>query len=171
MNHQIVVLIILGLGITFLPGADSRRRGSSSNTNQDPVPILPRDYQFANKVNSTCMYRRKEYTHPEVLNTINIIKMFIKDLRNELVSKNEGFMLLQSSITVQDIEDCSGLTLTSLLPTSEVPNQNITSLHLSVTSMSAHLFVMKMDWLLSRGLPCVSLAKSFSLRRLHSRLE
>jgi len=154
MNHQIVVLIILGLGITFLPGADSRRRGSSSNTNQDPVPILPRDYQFANKVNSTCLYRRKEYTHPEVLNTINIIKMFIKDLRNEL-----------------DIEDCSGLTLTSLLPTSEDPNQNITSLHLSVTSMSAHLFVMKMDWLLSRGLPCVSLAKSFSLRRLHSRIS
>ena len=73
---------------------------------------------------------------------------------------------------MKDIEDCSGLTLTSLLPTSDVPNPIMTSMssmHLSVTSMSTHLFVMKMDWMLSRGLPCVGLAKSFNLRRLHSR--
>jgi len=155
MTHA-VVFFLIGLGIAFLPGADSRRRGSST-ISQDPIQILPGDYHFANKVNSSCLYRRQQYTNPEFLNAINTIRMLFNDLRKEL-----------------DIEDCSGLTLTSLLPTSDVPNPMMTSMssmHLSVTSMSTHLFVMKMDWMLSRGLPCVGLAKSFNLRRLHSRIS
>ena len=97
MTHA-VVFFLIGLGIAFLPGADSRRRGSST-ISQDPIQILPGDYHFANKVNSSCLYRRQQYTNPEFLNAINTIRMLFNDLRKELVGKNRSInFILWSSI-------------------------------------------------------------------------
>ena len=63
------------------------------------------------------------------------------------------------------------MTLTSLptLPTGEGPSVSHSFLHLSFTNLLAHFFIMKMDWILSTGLPCLPGATELRVRRLHSR--
>ena len=63
--------------------------------------------------------------------------------------------------------DCYGTSLTSL-PASRGGDQ--VSLHLSLTNILAHFFVMRMDWLLSTGLPCLLAEKEIRVRQLHNRL-
>ena len=65
----------------------------------------------------------------------------------------------------QDEPECGTLRLSSLSP---APG-SVAELHLALTNTFAHLFVMKMDWLLARGLPCLGLARTWSLTRLHIR--
>ena len=65
----------------------------------------------------------------------------------------------------QDKPECGTLRLSSLSP---APG-SVAELHLALTNTFAHLFVMKMDWLLARGLPCLGLARTWSLTRLHIR--
>ena len=65
--------------------------------------------------------------------------------------------------------DCYGARLTSL-PASLGTEVDHLALHLSLTSILAHLFVMRMDWLLSTGLPCLVGEKEIRVRNLHNRL-
>jgi len=124
------------------------RRGSRTDI---PESILPRDYFFAEQINSSCHYfvETSFYTNEDYHPTIQILRSTIDDIQAELNT------------------DCGSSTLSTLsLSTDDSP----ATLHHSLSSVLAHLYVMKMDWLQSRGLSCTRYRKLLTLRDLHLRL-
>jgi len=126
------------------------RRGRGSSNYWDLQPISPSDYMFAHHINNTCHYSGLSREAPNYSHIISIIREIIRDLKSELGNPDCGGMSLSTVATVSDTEPGS--------------------LHRSLTSVLAHLFVMKMDWALTRGVPCVGFAKSWTIRTLQNRL-
>ena len=66
------------------------------------------------------------------------------------------------------------MTLTNLPPISNITTmahaEKLSSIHLSLSSILSNLFLMKMDWLTSRGLPCGDYRQLMRITRLHTRL-
>ena len=66
------------------------------------------------------------------------------------------------------------MTLTSLPSTSYISNTSynakFSTNHLFLSSILSHMFLMKMDWVTSRGLPCGGFLEIIRIRRLYGRL-
>lgn len=66
------------------------------------------------------------------------------------------------------------MTLSSLPPTLDHSNltyrEKVSDVHVTISSMLAHMFIMKMDWMTSKGLPCDGYTQIRKTRRLYSRL-
>jgi len=128
---------------------ESRRRGVSRS--DDPQSVFPRDFNFADQINSTCHYfvETSFYTTEDYHATIQILRSTIDDIQAELNI------------------DCGSSTLSTL---SLSTDDSLASLHHSLSSVLAHLYVMKIDWLQSRGLSCTRYRKLMAIRDLHIRL-
>lgn len=134
-----------------VPLLESRRgRGSSRSDSWHLQLVTPSNYMFAHNINNTCHYSGRSTDVPNYSNIINNINSIISDIKSELGNP-----------------DCGGMSLTTMVTISDTEPE---SLHRSLTSILAHLYVMKMDWMLTRGVPCVGYAKSWTIRTLHSRL-
>lgn len=133
----------------------SRRSVSRNGHSTSPATsvITSRNFSYSQKLNNSCLFSRSRAYRPEhFLNILEVVRSDINDIRTEMM-----------------FNDCQGMTLTSLTGGGEGEVEN-TSLHLSFTNILAHLFVMKMDWLLSPGLPCLPVEKEMRVRLLHTRL-
>jgi hypothetical protein len=66
------------------------------------------------------------------------------------------------------------MALSSFPPTLNHSNmtysEKVSDFHLIISSMLAHMFFMKMDWVTSRGLPCGSYTQILRKSRLYTRL-
>jgi len=124
----------------------NRHRGSSSFSSRSLSTVTSRQFSFSHKLNASCLFSRPE----ELESAVEMVRSDLAELEREMV-----------------FTDCYGTSLTSL-PASRGGDQ--VSLHLSLTNILAHLFIMKMDWLLSTGLPCLLTEKENRVRNLHNRL-
>ena len=66
------------------------------------------------------------------------------------------------------------MTLSNLPPQQNLANmtrtEKISAMHLSLSSILSSIFMMKMEWVTSRGLPCGGYSQVMRIQRLHSRL-
>jgi len=147
MVSSSVSTLLLTLLVSATPRrALSRHRESSSTTSSSQPTVTSREFSYSHKLNSTCLFSRST----ELDSAVEMVRSDLADLRREMV-----------------FTDCYGASLTSLAAS---PGPDHISLHLSLTNILAHLFVMRMDWLLSTGLPCLLAEKEIRVRQLHNRL-
>ena len=131
----------------------SRHRDSSStgSTASSQPTVTSRQFSYSHKLNSTCQFSsHAEFDSGDFQDVLEMVRSDVARLMREM-----------------DEEECYGASLSSL-PAS--PGGDLVSLHLSLTNILAHFFVMRMDWLLSTGLPCLVGEREIKVRRLHNRL-
>jgi hypothetical protein len=99
----------------------------------------PSDYNFARKVTAPCGDDREYLDTVAKDEVINMIEM-LHDGLNHIKSKTPD-------------EHCAGMTLSTLPPQSPHGEQ-IEDLHLYLSSLLSHLYLLKLDWVSSQGPPC-----------------
>ena len=147
-GHNILGTAVL---VSGSPRRGLSRHRESSSTASSQMTVTSRQFSYSHKLNSTCQFSsHAEFDSGDFQDVLEMVRSDLARLRREM-----------------DEEDCYGASLSSLAAS---PGGDLVSLHLSLTNILAHFFVMRMDWLLSTGLPCLVGEREIKVRRLHNRL-
>ena len=150
-GHNVTGTTVLVSGTPRRGVSRHREDSSTASSTSSHTTVTSRQFSYSHKLNSTCQFSsHAEFDSGDFQDVLELVRSDLTRLRREMV-----------------FTDCYGASLSSL-PAS--PGMDHVSLHLSLTNILAHFFVMRMDWLLSTGLPCLVGEKEIRVRHLHNRL-